>query len=169
MLLGSGKKCGGGATKASGHTRCPRHSDVPESEKAKWWLTGGLHATRAEGIPDAPPVDLDTLAKITTFCALLATEGIRGRLHEARIIALDRVANTARLAIETAERIKHWQRLFGPKALRHPTVRISIDPSITALADQHRRQPRVLELPARGPSEAGEILASRDDVTVAGQ
>jgi len=104
-LLESGKRCGGGATKASGHTRCPRHSDVPESEKAKWWLAGGLHATRVEGIPDAPPVDLDTLAKITSFCALLATEGLRGRLHEARLIALDRVANTARLAIETAERI----------------------------------------------------------------
>jgi hypothetical protein len=142
---------------------------VPETEKARWWLTGGLHATRVEGIPDAPPVDLDTLAKITTFCALLATEGIRGRLHEARLIALDRVANTARLAIETAERIQHWQRLFGSKARRTPSVRISIDPAITALASLHgRSQPRVLELP-RAPSEPGESLASRANATVAGQ
>ncbi len=85
-----------------------------------------MRATRAEGIPDAPPVELDSIPKITAFLAVLATEGIRGRLHEARIVALEKVVNTARLAIETAERIEHWERIFGLERRGHRTPRVEV-------------------------------------------
>ena len=153
----------------TGGTKCFTHAaESPEDahgepvvtrvEKHAAVVRGGLQATRrgpaAVDVEQAVTLRIDTLEEIRAFRTLLLAE-IREKVwsHGDAALQLHLLAEARRGAVDL-EKLKLARATLVRGRRTTSLVRVSLDPAITALANLHRRsQPRVLELPARAPSE----------------